>query len=72
MRYKPQSIEQIGLEKYLNETAQSHNGFTYETFCKMLGAEVSTASMARAFKVSRITIHKWQVIYEKELIKDGV
>lgn len=70
MRYKPPAINDIGVEKHLNATAQEHNGFGFSEFKRMYDTHVNTSNIARAFKVNRNTVTKWAVAYEKELAKE--
>lgn len=67
MRHKPKSIEDIGLDKYLNETKQSHGGWDFKDFKRMHESGLNVSNIARAFLVDRRTINKWITIYEKEL-----
>lgn len=62
---KPMSIEDTGLEYYLNRTAPIHNGYGYDDFVKMVESDVNKANLAKAFKVDRKTIYKWLALYNK-------
>lgn len=70
MKYRPKTIEEIGLENYLNETTDAHNGFDFSAFKRMYDAEVNSSNIARSFQVDRRTISKWITIYEKELANE--
>lgn len=63
MLVKPMSIKEIGLQKYLDDTAVIHNGYGYADFFKLYNGQVDTANLARAFQVSRNTMFKWKKIY---------
>lgn len=69
-RYVPQSIEDIGLEQHLNDTASQHKNNGYAEFLKLMEAEAPKASIARYFGVDRQTVIKWARIYERNL-SDG-
>ena len=69
-KYRPPKIEDIGLEKYLNDTMAQHNGFHYDGFVRMLESEVNPANIARAFTVDRRTAIKWIEIHKKEKAKN--
>lgn len=61
------SIESIGLAKYLDQTKDEHNGYTYadfEKFVEVVG--YGKTSIGRAFNVNRHTIYKWLDVYHKE------
>ena len=68
--YRPPKIADEGLEKYLDRTADKHNGLYYTDFVRMLqaknGQPISTSSIAALFGVDRRTIHKWVEIYKAE------
>lgn len=70
MRHKPKSLEEIGLENYLDQTADIHNDFKYSDFKRMYDANLNSTNIARAFTVDRRTINKWITVYEKELAND--
>ncbi len=60
------SIEDIGLEKYLNKTVAKHDGRDYNEWEKCIRKEVNISNLARLFNVSRPTAFKWMKIYQKE------
>lgn len=66
MKYKPKTIDEIGLEKYLNQTIDKHNGFTYDGFINMIKTDVNQTNIARAFKVDRRTVSRWIEVYHQE------
>ena len=65
---KRESIEDVGLEKFLDSTRDQHNGLGYAEFVQMLNSELnySKTQIATAFGVHRDTIYNWLAIYEKE------
>jgi len=63
---RPDSIRKIGLKRHIDGQVEARNGFDYENFCKMVEANVSVASMARAFKVTVNTMNKWLQIHREE------
>ena len=67
MRYRPKTIEEVGLENHLNNTVDDHNGFDFSAFKRMYDANVNLSNLARSFNVDRRTISKWIAVYEKEL-----
>ena len=69
MRYKPLSIEDIGLETYLNNKQERHNGQGYKEFCLFIKSGVNKTNLARVFSVTNHTIDKWLKIYAREAAK---
>ncbi|HEX4775066.1 MAG TPA: helix-turn-helix domain-containing protein [Candidatus Saccharimonadales bacterium] len=73
MRFIPKrpSIEEEGLEVYLDRTAEEHKGHGYEHFVEMLTDEkkYTKPQIAIEFGVDRSTIYNWLEIYNKELVK---
>lgn len=67
MKYRPPTIEEIGLKEYLNQTATTHNNSDYEEFVKRVELNEPSTIIARAFGVDRRTVTNWIVIYEKGL-----
>lgn len=65
-KYRPPSIEQIGLKKYLNQTAKQHNGSDYAEFEKRLGLDEPKSVIARAFGVDPRTVGNWIEVYQRE------
>lgn len=66
----PPTIEQIGLDNYLNNTAPIHNGYGFKDFVKLINhpnekRKVSISSLAVMFNVSRSTIYHWSNVYWK-------
>ncbi len=61
------SIEQEGLQTYLERTAAEHNGFGYDEFIKRYSVlhEPKTI-IANAFGVSSNTIYRWLEVFNKE------
>ena len=59
------SIKERGLDNYLNETADIHNGFGYEIFLKLVDHQ-DVSNLARAFRVSRNTMTKWVRVYKQQ------
>lgn len=66
MRFKPKSLQEIGLRQHLNKTKAIHNGYGYDDFVKLIDAGVNKANLARAFGVVEVTIYKWLEVYEEE------
>jgi len=64
--YKPFAIRDDGLKKYLDRTANIHNGFNYDQFVTMVKAKVNTTGLMKAFGVARATMDKWLKIYKEE------
>lgn len=60
-------IEDVGLQKYLDQTADQHRNFTYANFQTMVQSNVDKSNIARAFGVNRKTIYRWLEVYEKEV-----
>lgn len=67
MRYKPKTLEEVGIEKYLNDTVDKHNNFNFSNFKTMFEANVNITNIAKSFNVDRRTVNNWVVLYEKEL-----
>lgn len=65
---RPDSIRAIGLKKYLNQTADKHNNYTYSDFIKFVSgpATPTKTALARLFNVDRMTMSKWLSIHELE------
>lgn len=68
-RYVPPSIEEIGLQSYLNNNATSHNGYGFDDFVKLFSTGVNKVNLAKAFGVDRKTIDRWLEIYEGSGVK---
>ncbi len=65
-KYIPQSIEDEGLEPYLNRTAALHNGLGYDDFGNRYILGVPRTKIADDFGVNEKTIDKYKRIYDKE------
>lgn len=63
---RPDSARSMGLATFLEQSKADHNGFGYETFKLFMESNLSTRSMARAFKVSYNTMVKWKSLYREE------
>lgn len=63
------SITAIGLETYLAQTADRHNGLNYTDFVKWVD-KLPTFALAKMFNVSRPTMYKWVAIYEQDQLID--
>lgn len=61
-RYKPPTIEEIGLEEFMKQ-----NGYDYSEFKKRYDLKEPKAIIARALGVDRRTVDRWITAYEKEL-----
>jgi hypothetical protein len=66
MKYKPPSIEEIGLDIYLDSRKEDHNDFGYHEFMKMVENEVNPTNIAKAFNVDRRTVIKWVQVYNQD------
>lgn len=66
-RYTPPKIEDVGLEKYLDDTKTDHNGNGYAEFCDMIKHETPVQRRADKFNVDRTTIYRWLDVYHREL-----
>jgi len=68
----PNSIRLIGLNRYLEQTRDKHNGRGYAEFVKYIeygdefGEPLPFLKMARVFKVTRQTLERWITIYNEE------
>lgn len=62
------SIRSMGLERYLNATAEEHNNKTYEDFVGYVDQEIrpSLTKIGEKFGVSYVTIGTWIKIYNEE------
>lgn len=62
------SIEAVGLKRYLNDTRDQHNGFGYSHFHKMLSLPKPPGvdNLARIFGVTKQTMLKWRKIWREE------
>lgn len=67
----PPSIEERGLEPYLNETAAQHNGLGYRDFELRVRLKVPKPVMAEDFGVSVRTIYHWLKVFKKEAISQA-
>jgi len=66
LKTKPKSIEKMGLQNYLLQTAEIHNGLAYLDFIAMIDRSATKVEMFTAFGVNRKTMDKWIIIYERE------
>lgn len=53
------TIDELGLEKYLEATTDFHNGLGYIDFIDLLNLKVPKTEIAKKFNVSKVTIHSW-------------
>lgn len=69
MRSIPKSvtIQEEGLQPYLDRTRVRHNNLGYPDFVRLVKSGVDKANLARAFNVDRHTIYKWLEVYEGEV-----
>lgn len=68
--YRPKSIGQDGLRKWLDDSAHLHNGNGYSEFI----AAIDTANqhkLAEKFNVKRHTIMRWIRVYKEEEAKES-
>jgi DNA invertase Pin-like site-specific DNA recombinase len=65
---KTPTIEQEGLQKWLDRRKHEHNDKGYDDLIEMLESELnySKTQIALAFGVHRDTIYNWLAIHEKE------
>lgn len=66
MRYRPQSIQEVGLETYLSQTYSRHKGLGWDDFKQRMALGVPKARIAQDFGISPQTAWKWVKIYEKQ------
>lgn len=68
---RPNAIRLIGLQKYLDETTTTHNGFGYDAFTRMMEASKrpGTASVARIMNITVPTATKYVEIYDEEKVR---
>ncbi|HVA10602.1 MAG TPA: hypothetical protein VNG32_00350 [Candidatus Dormibacteraeota bacterium] len=61
-------IESVGLEFYLNTTADKHNGNDYDDFVELVDRKLrpNNRDIAAEFGVSGPTITHWIEIFDKE------
>ncbi len=65
-RFRPQTIDDIGLVAWLDQTKDKHKGLGYDEFVKRLTLGVNKSNIARMFNVDRSTILRWAIAYEAE------
>lgn len=65
MRYQ-QTIEQMGLKKYLDDTADKHDGHDYDYIVTLFEAKVNDTNIGKLYKVDWRTVRSWHEIYNKE------
>lgn len=58
------SIEEVGLKKFLDDSAERHNGYGYDDFVK--NQKLGKSGLAKLFGVDRDTIYRWLIVLEKE------
>lgn len=61
-----QQIEEIGLKRYLDDTAGYHKQIDYAQFVEIVNREPNKSEIARLMGVERRTISRWLEIYDKE------
>jgi len=68
MRVVPKrpSIEDVGLEKYLNDSKALHNGLGYAEFVQRVELQEPKTVIAKAFNVEKQTIYRWIEIFGKK------
>lgn len=69
-KHRPKTLEEIGLDTYLDSTKEQHNGFDYSAFKRMYESGVNASNMARSFNVDRRTVAKWVIVYEKGIVNE--
>lgn len=67
MRHKPKSLEEIGIENYLESTKGQHGNFGFTEFKRLFDSNVNPTNIAKAFNVDRRTVNRWIMVHEKEL-----
>lgn len=66
MSYRPKSIEDEGIDKYLNRTREAHNDFGFNSFSSLVDAGVNKANLMRAMNVkTRDTIDNYIRLYKE-------
>lgn len=66
MLKKPLKIEDIGLAKFLDDSADKHFGYGYRDFVGMLDRGLGKSDLAKAFGVNRKAIYRWLEVYKEE------
>ena len=70
------SLEDMGLERYLNNSLESHNNHGYDDFVEQVKAlqqgksvgpfKVTKSAIGRMFNVHRHTVQSWIDLYNKD------
>ena len=67
MRHKPPTLEEIGLQNYLESSKETHDGYGYSDFLIMWqDKKLNKSSIAKLFSVDRRTVARWIEAYQKE------
>lgn len=68
LKGKAVNIETIGLEKYLEETKEYHNGEGYDRFIFYIRPELNIKNtvIGRLMNVNRRTVERWIEVHDKE------
>jgi hypothetical protein len=59
------SIEDMGIEVYLNATREAHCGFGFDEVSRMFEAGMMITQIAKALNVAPPTIRKYKRIWDK-------
>lgn len=60
------SIEVQGLQKYLDDRIDKHNGKGYSYFTELVDQDQNRTAIAKAFQVNFKTADKWMKVYRNE------
>lgn len=63
---KQKTIEEQGLNNFLNETAGDHGNNDYAEFVKLQEAGVNDTNAGKVFQVEWRTMKRWREIYQRE------
>lgn len=58
-------LSNLGLVEYLNATKEKHHNLGFDNFKDMVKNEVNVANLARAFGVTRPTVHSWLKLFKQ-------
>lgn len=69
-KFRPKTIEEIGLKNYLESISDKLNGYTYDDIVKMFEADVNPWNIGKMIKVDYRTAKKWKQVWRKESGRD--
>lgn len=64
--YRPKTIQEIGLKKYLNSSKEKHDGRGYDDIVDLFKNDINNSNIAKLFKVNWRTVKGWKEIWIKE------